>query len=106
MSTGIDWGNDILQMMVIDDEFAKTITWNGGSYTCLLGALETDYSLETIGIRTAKNFQVIVLKSAFTSTQPAVGDKITYSSSSYRITKIDKDPTGSWYLMQINEETK
>lgn len=106
MGTGIDWANDILQLLVVDDDLAENITWNGASYRCLVGSIEDNYNLEIAGIRGGHAWQIIILLSDFTSGYPVVGDPITYSSKQYRITAIEKDSTGAWYNMTISEDTR
>ncbi len=77
-------------------DLPQTVTYAGTSYSAVVSSVNTNNDLMLEGYKARLELTVYVKQSDFT---PAVGQKLTYSGSQYRIDAVDKSQDGiNWRI--------
>ena len=71
--------------LIFADQVTQTITWRGGSYTCIATDLNETNELMPEGMNISAGVQFIVTAADFTGEQPKANDVIVYDSVRYRV---------------------
>ena len=86
------------------DDLPQTVTIAGTDYQCIADALRKGESLMVEGVM--GDVDLLVVMRTATLAAPAVGSKLTYSGTVYRIERVSTSPCGSAYNLECVDAAK
>jgi hypothetical protein len=100
MVLNIDYDADIAQTV---EDLPRTFTWEGDDYLAIIDPINTEKLVDGMNYRDVIAFLIVVQTSLFSSTRPAINDKITISGTEYRISGIEEDEADAGINIRIVE---
>jgi hypothetical protein len=81
-----------LDFMISD--LPTSVTWNSGTYSCIVGDINNEDATEIAGIMENAGFVVVISLDDFSGSYPDSGDRVTIAGNNYRVASFVDSPDG------------
>ena len=91
-------------LAAVETDLPQTVTISGTPYTCVADVLRKGESLMMEGVMGDADLLIVMRVSTLSA--PAIGSKLTYSGTQYRVERVAHSPCGTSYNLECVDSNK